>query len=513
MRNLFYIVLLFLLLSADAFGQFYVMPYDERTDDYVLGFVDSPYIHLSFKPFVFDKSYFKPDPTDLQCLTRNKTVKRIFASSMFQVNTRDFTMNLNLLGWLNYGKWNDDTINYSRNTRGFEIFGTLGKDLFYYTKFLENQAYFVPYINQGIEQSLVVPGEGWWKPFGTNGRDYTYATGYLVYEPKNWIYFRLGHDKNFIGSGYRSLLLSDNSFSYPQFSVTMTRGHFKFVSVWSELYRFKVRYYYYHYSKHATFNLLSYAGKHYEVSLFQAVMWKTSDYSTYVNRFPALFFVPVLATPVYGLDGENNVLLGADWNVHYKTFVAYGQLLVDKWSFSNVADRRFGWQAGLRTYDLFLNKIKWLKLKALAEYNYVAPYTYQSVFWNQNYAHYNQALAHPLGAGFNEKVLLLDLRLLNLSVKYKYTLANVIACEPDCDYNAGTDIFDTGPVLEAAEAQEFTDRIIHNSVIFEFYMHSSSGLRFYIGFDRRNAGDNNLYSGTYTFFGIKTGIGNLYYDF
>ncbi len=512
-----FLVITLAFFSAKVQGQFSVMPYDERYDDYVLQTIDSQYLHLSFKPAVFNTTDLKPFPTNIAYQSGNKTVKRLLANDFYTIKTPDINIHLNLLGWLNQGHLDSDSINYSRNTRGFEIYGTLGKKLFYYTKFLENQTYFIPYILQYTEQQLVVPGEGWWKPFGDSarGRDYTYAMGYLVWKPYDWLSLRLGNGKNFIGSGYRSLLLSDNSFVYPYFGFTVEKGRWQFTSLWTQMYRFRVRYYFYHYSKHTTLNLLSYAGKNFELSLFQAVVWQTSDYQTYVNRFPALFFMPVAAAPVYGLDAKHNVLLGLDANIHYKTFVLYGQLIVDKLTLSEPLSspgNRYGWQAGIRTYDLFMREIPWLQLKALAEINYVAPYTYQSQYWNQNYAHYNQPLAHPLGAGFTEKVLMGELRVANFVISYKLTGAWTLDCiTQPCMQNIGTDIFNTAPPADTAQTGEL--RINHNTVTLSLILHPKSGLRIYWGFDRRLLSGTQNSDQTYVYFGIRSTIGNLYYDF
>ena len=69
-------------------------------------------------------------------------------------------------------------------------------------------------------QSLVVPGQGQWKDY-SNGKafDFAYSSALLDYKAGKFLDFQLGYDKNFIGDGYRSMLLSDNSFNYP-FLVT-----------------------------------------------------------------------------------------------------------------------------------------------------------------------------------------------------------------------------------------------------------------------------------------------------
>ncbi len=488
-------------------AQFYAMPYDSRYDDYLFEILQQDTaVHLSLKPFVLSRKYFNVCPT---CILRYRN------KSMFSVKNKNVEINLNLLGIYRKGQAEGDSIDYFRNTRGFEFYGTLGKKIFYYSKFLETQAIFPPYVDKYIETRVIVPGEGWWKPYGQQGRDYSYGMGYLVYEPYKWLNFRLGHFKNFIGSGYRSLLLSDNAFNYPQLGFTLTKGKWQFSSVWAELYRFRTRYYFYHYRKHLTFNTLSYATRHFELTFFQSVTWKTSDYHTYVNHYPFLFFVPVIALPFYGLDNENNMILGLDANFHIKTFEIYGQLMLDKLALNQPlfsADNRYGYQIGIRTYDLFLGKLRYLQLRALSELNYVRPYSYQSVYWNQEYSHYNQPLAHPLGAGFLEKVFLLELRILNLSIQYKFTDA---LTSQGKGLNVGVDVLDNRAVdfQRIFVGYPYQKRIKNQSVMVNLFLHPASGLSLFFEQDRRILSGVENQQFAITYFGIRSFIGNRYYDF
>ena len=63
---------------------------------------------------------------------------------------------------------------------------------------------------------------------------------------------------------------------------------------------------------------------------------------------------------------------------------------------------KYGYQLGFKMFDAF--KIESLTLQT--EYNLVRPYTYAHHNPEQNYAHYNQPLAHPLGANFSEMLFL-----------------------------------------------------------------------------------------------------------
>ena len=53
------------------------------------------------------------------------------------------------------------------------------------------------------------------------------------------------------------------------------------------------------------------------------------------------------------------------------------------------------------------------------ERNYVRPYTYSH--WNEsNYGHYNEELAHPLGANFSENILIISYRKERIFGQFKY---------------------------------------------------------------------------------------------
>ena len=65
----------------------------------------------------------------------------------------------------------------------------------------------------------------------------------------------------------------------------------------------------------------------------------------------------------------------------------------------------FGFQAGARIYDIGLQN-----LNLQIEYNQVRPYTYAHRNPLQSYTHFNQPLAHPMGANFRELLGFLNYR-------------------------------------------------------------------------------------------------------
>jgi hypothetical protein len=98
---------------------------------------------------------------------------------------------------------------------------------------------------------------------------------------------------------------------------------------------------------------------------------------------------------VVGLDAKANVA---------KKFQFYGQLLLDEFNLTELRRAKGWWankvalQGGAKYIDAF--NIRNLDLQV--ESNIVRPFTYSHRDSVANYTHYNQPLAHPLGANFRE---------------------------------------------------------------------------------------------------------------
>ena len=89
------------------------------------------------------------------------------------------------------------------------------------------------HVNELTSQNDVVPGYWITKGFKDNAYDFAYAAGEIAYTPNKMFHFRLGRGKQFLGEGYRSLLISDNSVNYPFFRIETTFGKLKYVNLWS----------------------------------------------------------------------------------------------------------------------------------------------------------------------------------------------------------------------------------------------------------------------------------------
>jgi hypothetical protein len=105
----------------------------------------------------------------------------------------------------------------------------------------------------------------------------------------------------------------------------------------------------------------------------------------------------------------------------------YGQFLLDEFNFKRLVAKDKWWgnkyalQVGIKYIDIVPN------LDAQLEFNMARPFMYGHDLranGNANYTNYNQALAHPLGANFNEVIFIAryqPIKRLFMSLKYIYS--------------------------------------------------------------------------------------------
>ena len=80
-----------------------------------------------------------------------------------------------------------------------------------------------------------MPGQGYARNFKDEGFDYAMSSGYVTYRPNNMFYVQFGHGKHFIiGDGYRSLLLSDNTFNYPYLKIQTKFWKLQYTNLYCE---------------------------------------------------------------------------------------------------------------------------------------------------------------------------------------------------------------------------------------------------------------------------------------
>ncbi len=469
-------------------------------------------INTGFKPLLsseinsvanFDSILYQPERqlAFMGLRQLNWFYKKAFFEDFVAIRTENFTLSINPLLNLELGNQNDTSKRFFKNTRGIEFKGTIGEKLAFYSAFRENQAYYRPYVSDFANRRRVTPGQGAHKNFGKDkkGYDFSMATGYISYTPASWVNLQFGHDKNFIGEGHRSLLLSDNAFNYPFAKATFTHKGFKYVNMLTQFEDFQTKYYNYHTKKHGAFHYLSYNFRNrLEIGLFEGAIFQTTDTAAQtINKFPAEFFIPILGThtALNGFSGSNNVLLGLNFKIKIiDNIQLYGQVALD-----DPSKKENAFQAGAKVFDVLFGKFKNHNLYFQVEYNLAQKSTYSATNKLENWGHYNQELAHPLGRSFNELFVKTNYRFHNIYIHLSYSQAKT-----NLDIQQ-SDIYAPPLLIEA-----FVQNISHKTLQVGWVFNPKTALQIFVGFDRRQQENR---TNDFVFFGLKTDLSNFYYDF
>ncbi|MFT4595176.1 MAG: hypothetical protein ACI85G_001099, partial [Psychroserpens sp.] len=275
--------------------------------------------------------------------------------------------------------------------------------------------------------------------------------------------------------------------------------------------------------KWASFHYLSVnLGKRVQLGLFEGIIFKSDSVGN--AGFNWNYFNPVTFSRSiqYAYDGSgNNAIAGITLKyVPFDKAAFYGQLAIDELNFAKLGeggfiDQRLGWQVGFKIFDAFgLDR-----LYARLEYNGARPYTYAHESSLQSYTHYNQPLAHPLGANFHEFVGELGYRWRDLRFSYRISFASVGRDSTGINY--GNDVYlpDTDAYLGAQSAgntigQGVKTNLTNQNLELAYVVNRASNLQIIFGL-RHRIESNNLgkEENTYVFFGLRTILRNLYNDF
>lgn len=406
--------------------------------------------------------------------TVNKPLLKFFyreKASFLHVSTKSFELRINPVVDFEYGSEFGNKPVYT-SSKGFELRASLMKKLSLYTFLTDNQTRLPSFMREDAigGEYANLPENAYWKEFKDLGQDYFKVRGYLAFNLLKHIDVQFGYDKQFIGNGYRSLLLSDNAAPFLFLKTNLKVWKINYQSIWGEMIgQYKRGGDRLLDKKYAVFHHLNFnAAKWLDVGVFEGVTLTRSNQFEWHYLIPIIFYRSIEQS----LGSPDNSVIGFDFKANFlRHFQLYGQFMLDEFNFSHIKANdkwwanKFGVQAGLKYIDVA--NISNLDLQL--EYNMVMPYTYthysapatDSTAGNQiaNYTHYNQALAHPLGANFSEIVVLVNyqpvqLPNLNISLKYINAVVGVDTVKSDGTMsNYGGDIF--SPTHQGLVENEF----------------------------------------------------------
>lgn len=522
---------LIVLSSSICFSQDYYLPLNREWSlryEPALNVVDADF-HTSIKPYrtKLVSKHLNIDSLDTYSLKSSPFNNSLFGKKLQQedlikVKEDDFHIILNPLFNFGLAKESDIDNNYITNTRGFWLRGSFGENFTFSSQLNENQIEFPTYVDSTIQRNKVVPNFGRIKNFKRGGYDFSNASGSISYSLKKYFNFHFGYDKNFIGDGYRSLLLSDNAYNYTFFKINTRVWKLNYTNLYmwmQDLQRpietqrlFKQKYAALHYLD-ITF------GKRLTLGLMENVVWSNDTIDNrgfdinYLN--PIIFFRPL----EYSLGSPDNVVLGL--NTKYKvsnSLSVYGQIIVDEFRIDEFREKnkwwgnKFGYQVGFKSFNVFnINNFYFQ-----SEFNLVRPYTYSHKSSFQNYGHYNQSLAHPLGANFWELITITNYRYNRLLMEGRIMYAK-IGYDTDST-NYGQNIFlsyETRPSeygIELLQGDETS--ILFLGIKTAYLINPKTNMRAELEVTSRKAEHESFTTDDLIIsFGIKTSLYNTYHDF
>ncbi len=456
-------------------------------------------------------------------------MRKLFHEDLFIVHYEDFHLYIDPLFNFSFGHSFGEHRNFYNNTRGFQIKGMFGSKLYFVTGYYETQAFFPNYISAFINKYQIAPGQGRVKDYKSGGFDFGTPYGLVSYIPNKQVNLQLGLDKNFIGDGYRSLLLSDNAFASPFFKVNLTFNWFYYECIYTmfqnlDTYRvLKAPNIWYHgyQTKPASFHFAGFRiAKRLELGLFEGTIFQASTKS---RDFNYNFLQPFifLNTIQYSLSDKNNSLIGM--TAKYKPFNKlnfYGQLMIDnlnlkKLSVTGYQGNAWGFQLGTKYYNMFGLQ----NLNMQLEYNQVSPYAYAHEDSLQSYTHFNQSIAHPLGANFREL-----LGFINYRYKRWFTEVEIMYAQTGLDtYNSnwGQNIFASALLASSGYnsdgnkiGQGIKTSLFETGIRASYLMNPKTNMQFEGGYYfRKQSNSSSQQTTSYFYFGLKTSLTNIYHDF
>ncbi len=355
---------------------------------------------------------------DSSLVNENPLFGRFFKypADAFRVRNEDFDLHVNPVVVLGAGREEGQDLLFE-NYRGLEIRGTIDSKVSFYTLLTENQARYAGYVQAVTDSTLGVPYEGFWKQYNDTGVDFLRAQAYVDINVSKHIGAQFGYGKHFIGDGRRSLILSDFGNNYPFLKLNIQIWKIQYTNIFAQLIGEtrggtfglqgtgafpKKQLAMHHLSIQATPNLT--------IGLFESVIYGDSTGQMKASYFNPLMFYRALEQQ----DGSSdNVILGLDakWNL-WNSVSLYGQLVIDELIVSEVFSNS-GWWGNKQGFQLGAKYFDALGISSLnlqAELNKVRPYVYGHETNYSSYSHYNQVLAHPLGANFREVLLAINYR-------------------------------------------------------------------------------------------------------
>lgn len=513
-------VIIICLLSTKAFAQSSLLPISNVNPPAGIYQSDDKSLHTSQQPLIIrhtlKDSLLQRDVPVSEWQEKNWFFRKLFTEHLVEIKSDEYEVNFDFLPDMWIGKQGGRTI--WNNTRAVEVDGRIGTKFTFNATISENQGKYPTYYTDYVRLNKIVPGQGHAKLYKTDGFDFSNSSANLSYTPTKYLNVQVGYGKNFVGNGYRSMLLSDYAFNYPYLKLTGTLGRVQYTVMGAQfidLYGFEFDDKSPYPKKYGIFHYLDWnVNKRLSLGLFENVMWAPRG-AEFSYAVPLLFLRPA----EYNNGSPDKALLGLNGSYKLsKNYLAYGQVAINEFTLKEVFAGNGYWankhaaQLGVRAFDLF----KISNLNATLEYNAARPYTYSANQRIKNYGHFNEPLAHPFGANFRETLAIVNYAYNRWQVSFQ---ANYATYGLDINnLNYGKNIY-----LEYdTRTDDYGVEIGHGLKTDFLYAHTNlayllnpkNNLRLEMGYTYRNE-ENSQKTDKQKFvtFGIKASFKSKYQDF
>ena len=384
--------------------------------------------------------------------------------SLIYWNKKGYELSLNPAFDLQMGlKSNNDPFLY-RTGIGTKIRAKKGKWNLGFS-YLRQNAEYMDYQTDFIENNSVVPSMNVADGNGQFSSDF--VRGFLNFKTAGIFDFELGYGRNFIGDGYRSLLISDHGKSYPYLKTSAKFWNVQYtsmISIHQDIFQVE---------GNSDLHRKKYIATHYldwkvadwfSLGLFESIVWQDEEENfqrgfdvNYLN--PVIYFRPV----EFSVGSSDNALVGTNLKFTLsKNHHLYFQLVFDEFLLDEIrADVRqklnpddsirSGWwgnkyavQFGYKGFEMFGVE----GLRTQVELNIVRPFTYTHSSSTQSFSNFNLPLAHPLGANFEELVTKVDYFKQKWSFHFQWNYSRQGQSEDGSNYGENLQISNTSRIRD-----------------------------------------------------------------
>ena len=329
-------------------------------------------------------------------------------ANFFEVDQKDFFLAVNPVFQFQQSIESDNDERIFLNSRGLTLRGMIAERVGFYTYLVENLERAPQFVQNRTDSFRAIPGAGRFNDYKVTGWDYSDARGGITFNAAKYLDFQFAYDRNFIGNGYRSLFLSEFGSNYLFLKINTRIWKLNYQNIFMEvnpqfpqsvrgndLLLDK---------KYAAIHHLSVnATKWLNLGLFEAVIFGRKNDFDFMYLNPIIF----LRTAEKQNNSPDNGFVGFDFKANVsKRAQLYGQLLFDELIIKELRSGNgwFGNKFAVQLGGKYIDVLGVKNLDVQGELNLVRPFTYSHYDSSANYGHYNQPLAHPLGANFIEAV-------------------------------------------------------------------------------------------------------------